>query len=345
MNPILSKTFSYLRFPLIVGVVLIHVNLSFRPCSYWFEGISYFLSDVVSRLCVPMFFIISGYLFFNIDNFNKSIYIEKIKSRIKSLLIPLLCWNTLSLLAVFLLCYSLGKFPATSSYTSWWNDTFATKNLLQIFKDIYWDPKIAYQFWFIRDLFILVLLSPIIYILIKYVRLFAVIVLGILWYFNLSFITIPSIAAIFFFFCGAYLRLSKRENVLLNFKSGLSIISILYPIVAVANIFFRNNYIHNLGIILGVIFMFNIVSYFIQRDKLHTNEFLAKASFFVFAFHEPLLTIIKKVYVKLFPATNAFMPIIEYFGQAFVVILISLIAYKILKKYLPKINSLLMGGK
>ena len=75
-NTILSDTIRVLRFPLIVGVVLIHNNLcdimvggrhvSAPPEGDWAFAhyfMTYF-SDVLPRICVPLFFAISGYLFF-----------------------------------------------------------------------------------------------------------------------------------------------------------------------------------------------------------------------------------------------------------------------------------------
>ena len=90
-DKLLSETISYLRFPLIVGVVFIHFNLLEKGFSangiiydlkgddiFW--GIRYVVrlfSDVLPSVSVPLFFMISGYLFFNVDLFDRETYLKK----------------------------------------------------------------------------------------------------------------------------------------------------------------------------------------------------------------------------------------------------------------------------
>lgn len=104
---LLSKTINFLRFPLIVGVVFIHNDISsvtMQGIKYefnnpeWYYYIIDFFSQVLSRISVPLFFFISGFLFFYHANFNLSTYKNKLKSRIKTLLIPYLLWNLIGFL-------------------------------------------------------------------------------------------------------------------------------------------------------------------------------------------------------------------------------------------------------
>lgn len=105
------KVFDWLRFPLIVGVVFIHcfgkpfdygainfMDLTSMDCYNLFR-VS--ISHVASHVCVPLFFIISGYLFFK-NMWSGSVYLTKIKRRARTLLVPFLIWNTIAvLLSVF----------------------------------------------------------------------------------------------------------------------------------------------------------------------------------------------------------------------------------------------------
>ena len=66
-----SDTITWLRFPLIVGVVFIHDNITLGQNSeiinpFWFDCVIRLFSDVFPRVCVPLFFIISGFLFFTL---------------------------------------------------------------------------------------------------------------------------------------------------------------------------------------------------------------------------------------------------------------------------------------
>ena len=97
-----SSTISYLRFPLTTGVVFIHFSLAdgltINKVQYgmenpeWYLHIVNFFSEVLARICVPLFYIISGYLFFNRREFSGSMYRQKLKSRFRTLLMVKVWW-------------------------------------------------------------------------------------------------------------------------------------------------------------------------------------------------------------------------------------------------------------
>ena len=101
-DSLLSKTISFIRFPLIVGVVFIHsnmlvVNIQGTLIRYDRWPIVAFLmklfSVVFADVCVPLFFFISGFLFFYKPDFTRGVYIDKLRKRVKTLLVPYLIWN------------------------------------------------------------------------------------------------------------------------------------------------------------------------------------------------------------------------------------------------------------
>ena len=94
-NELKYKVFDWLRFPLIVFVVYIH---SFgKPIDFYAIDFSnpmpmdYYnlfrisISHVLTHIAVPMFFFISGFLFFNkLQEWNRTVYFDKLKKRIKT---------------------------------------------------------------------------------------------------------------------------------------------------------------------------------------------------------------------------------------------------------------------
>lgn len=98
-----SQTIAFLRFPLIVGVVLLHsgfdnIELAEHPVC---DNVSYLLSQVVATIAVPLFFFISGYLFFcKIDKFDGRVYVGKLKKRARTLPIPYIFWNLFTILLI-----------------------------------------------------------------------------------------------------------------------------------------------------------------------------------------------------------------------------------------------------
>ena len=91
---LLSETIGVLRFPLMVCVVLIHVDIP-NLRNYLFVDIldSYLLESFVV-IAVPLFFFISGYLFFSgTENFGYVEYVNKLQKRMMRLLVPFVFWG------------------------------------------------------------------------------------------------------------------------------------------------------------------------------------------------------------------------------------------------------------
>lgn len=72
MKELELRVFNFLRFPLILGVLFIHnygniILNSYEEISglaYLSELLKVLISQVLARLSVPIFFLMSGYLFF-----------------------------------------------------------------------------------------------------------------------------------------------------------------------------------------------------------------------------------------------------------------------------------------
>ncbi|APW37491.1 hypothetical protein RD110_10060 [Rhodoferax koreense] len=98
-----SARLALLRFPLIVGVVFVHayggsMNLSNSEISPIKNSpivgfVQDFISNGLARTAVPLFFVISGYLFFLKEGWSFEHYQNNVISRVKTLLIPFLFWG------------------------------------------------------------------------------------------------------------------------------------------------------------------------------------------------------------------------------------------------------------
>ena len=108
-DKLISETISLLRFPLTVFVVFIHYNIGVRGFSLhgvtygldapeWFRWVTALFSDVLPRTAVPLFYIISGYLFFRGGSFDTDLYRRKLRTRASTLLVPYLLWNVIAVL-------------------------------------------------------------------------------------------------------------------------------------------------------------------------------------------------------------------------------------------------------
>lgn len=352
-----SERLAILRFPLIVGVVFIHaygnevVIFSNNP-----EGIIYtsnlidfirnLVSEGIARVAVPLFFLLSGYFFFLGFNYSIENYSKKVKSRISTLLIPFLFWNIFTLLLL-----AFAQFlPATQAFFSGKSDPISSFGVFDYVNAILGLNRspISYQFWFIRDLIVMTLLAPAIYLVLKKVpRLFFIVIL-ILWFFKIWPIYVPSAAAFAFFYSGAYFAhnnislfaLDRFGMLFTAFYTGTLIIDTM------TKSYILNSYIHNLGIILGIATIL-FATRFIVGLKIVRNALLwaGGCSFFVFAVHEPMLRIAQKITYKLLTPNNDIFVLSLYFLTPTLVIITSTILYVSLKSIAPKFLHLISGGR
>lgn len=360
-----SRTIDFLRFPLIVGVVFIHTDFSdivmkgVKQISFvdypLFSHIFFLFSKVIFEVCVPLFFFISGFLFFyKTAGFSMEIYLRKLKNRVRSLLVPYVFWNLLVIL--FLL---LAQTFLSGSLVSGRNKLITDYSLLDWLWS-FWDTSqvnphsekslpVNSPFWFIRDLMVVVLFSPIVYILIKKLRTYAVIILGLLWIFN-PFFYLPGLSTVSFFFftAGAYFSINNK-----NFVSGmrpmLSIVVPLYVLLVVAQLLFLNKSwwvdLYCAGIGIGLIATVSVVAHFIGKESWRTNRFLANSSFFIFAYHRlPLVFVIKFLFKLLKPQSEVLL-LFLYFFCPVIIIVFGLMIYSFLKQFWPRFMAIVSGGR
>lgn len=342
-----SKTIDFLRFPMIVMIVFIHIGIS-KQCNNLLDITIYTLfSQILSRIGVPLFFVFSGYLFFYSKDdaqttFTKNKYVYKLKKRIKTLLIPYLFWNLLMI--VFILI--MQKTDITSPYNHL--SIHNVKDFLLCFWNRGTDEPILFQFWFIRDLIVLCILSPIVYLLIKHLKFLPIMFFFLVWFLGLNDIGIKVFErqALCFFFLGAYLSINKINMV--NVSKKFSFYSvILYIFIVIVVLFYKgqyNVYLNRLSIVVGMVAVLFIVSSLIEKEKIHNNQILSQISFFLFAFHTFVLQYVQSFLTGILPQNNLFI-IIIYFLSVFFTIILSIILFKVLQRLLPNFLSIIIGQR
>ena len=165
----LSSAISWLRFPLIFLIIMLHgystVNIPGNHAAYF--RVLYPFSLWLGETGVPGFFFISGFLFF----LSKKSYEQKLKTRFHTLLIPYILWNAI-LLAAYLFAYVVG-YPQDIN-----GKNMADYNLIDYLR-LFWDRgsydngnfvPLLCPLWYIRNLLIMSNLSPLLYYIIRYAR-------------------------------------------------------------------------------------------------------------------------------------------------------------------------------
>lgn len=341
----LSEAISWLRFPLIFFIIMLHCysvqrmegdhNIYFSflyPFSLW-----------LGETGVPGFFFISGYLFF----LSKKSYSQKITTRVHTLLIPYILWNSL-LLILYLITYAVG-FPQDINGRS-----IADYNLIDYVR-LFWDRgsfdngnfvPLLCPLWYIRNLLIMSILSPLFYYIIKYIREVFLLFIAIWWMTTNNNAFIPQ--TILFFCIGAYSSILDK-NPLDTVIKNKPLFLTLFVLFAAGDIITHlaistpaNLQIHRLALI------FNIPALILLADCVrhkYSNELLPNSAFIVFCVHYPIVVILRKFCISQFSNASDITHIILYFACVIMSTLISLGIYLLLDKYLPNVKRVLSGNR
>lgn len=301
----------------------------------------YTITQLLTPIAVPLFFIISGFAFFR--DYNHTKYINKLKSRVKTLLIPYLSWNIIWTCFEIALSFS----PFTVFFARREKFELSIQNVfLSVFH-----CKVT-PFWFIFDLMIFCIISPLIYMFIKKKYLgiaFGTIIL-VLMYFD---IVLPTEIffredSIFFFVLGAFLGVhyksffSERSKTLIRFFS----LAILALCCFVNWLDFKNMICLPMYAQTVFLSLFSLSFWFafdIIINNISPKPFM-KRSFMVFVMHINVSAIITKLLFLALPKTN-----LVVIPNAIITVFLTLLFINyfciVLHKICPRLYSLLTGAR
>ena len=355
-----SETIDWLRPVMAFMVICLHIQL-FYVDKQWsvsgglFDVFVIFLCKIICPVAVPTFFFISGFLFFKgLEEWKSDIWKQKMKKRIRTLLIPFLLWNLIALIA----------FPITR-YAGSILKGVPMDNLMDVVRDrgffrLFWDKTLFDQsygqpmntpMWFVRDLMVVVLFSPAIHWLVKkagyiFVAVLAVLFLADLW------IPVPGfgIKATFFFAWGSLYSI-KRLNFVESFRKIRIPAVIMFAVGLILMPFLWNigmkyfNPVLRLFIIVEMVFFFNTVSGLISKAKIRINDRLTKSSFFIYCSHMVIIASAVMWLVMSVHSSSGVMLSLLFILGAVLVFLICHFIYLFLERYLPSVSGILTGGR
>lgn len=276
-----------LRFPMIVLVTYAHsyghVADGFNLLSSdWntYEFLKLFISQTLVKVAVPVFFIMSGYLFFsNVMDWSLAVYKAKMLRRMKTLLLPYLIWNLL--MAIKLKSFSWSLFWV------WWKpagiqiDWLGHEQLMTAPANM--------PLWFLRDLMVISLLTPIIYIGVRRLGSWLLGVLMILYLSGVcAFIPGLSAYAVFFFTFGAFLSVRKKNLVdtMSRYKVPAYILSVMLAIAMICA--YHTAVFSSLMLcfrITGAIVVFCLASRWLSHTSFRLPTLVCDSAYFVYLAH------------------------------------------------------------
>lgn len=319
-----------------IGVVAIHA--SFED-SYNFELNTNLLPKLISSLsesiATSIFFFISGYLFFYSLDKNDSIrHIGvKLRKRMKTYGFPYIFWNLYFFGCITILgYYGLAK----SNYF-----TFERDSLITALSFLFFKPA-AFHLWFLRNLIVFTLTTPIIYFAITK---FSHKVWLIFLCFFILLLPNPWSWSFLWYYLGCIGGYNKYKLFKISSRFCLLLFLCFFISLILKNIYFQDNlYFRILNTFLGFLFIVSFVNR-IARNKfiINISSFIYEFSFFTYCFHEPLINVFKRGFSIVFNNMNSyFMP---YFLSILCTIFVTISFGWLGKKYFKSIYMIITGNR
>lgn len=311
-------------------------------------SVQYFISQGVARFRVPMFFTLSGYFFFSSMQRARTGYRAQFTKRLRTIAVPYLLWSLIGLGI-----YAIVQLPSGTR-------GFFQHNLVwqftpvEVIDKLLLDP-IPYQLWFLRDLMVLFLLSPLIRPIVLRSGVWALVPPFIAWSSGMDLVIIQN-ESLPFFIAGAYLALNgKTDEVRLSPKVTAAVVFAWLLLLLIKTVMVLTNALdirwvnalHRLSVVLGLAAMWTGYDLLVKyRGDVREHVYFPYTSFtfFLFAFHEPWLTLIKNtLFVLLGKGTWTTLAI--YFLTPPLVMALAFTVGWSMKRRVPAVYDLLTGGR
>lgn len=319
MDKALSNTISMLRLPLAIMVVLLHIHPApvavTDPAAqtapvYNMVKICLVL---IANLAVPCFFIMSGYLLMIKDRN----YMDVIKTRTISLVIPYILWNILG----------AGYLQLSGQPVEW------------SFRGIFLEP-VNFPLWFLRDLIVLSFMYPLFRFMINRLKWTSLIVITILFF-------CYGAQSLFFFYTGCFLT-RQRLPLNLSRKSLMILTLLIFAVYLCDVVFFKPGTLtvyHDIWLIVGSLYVFVLV-YNIWGKKTVNKKYgrLSSSTYFVYLSHKLGPVYISKLPWTLLPDSEI-TGIISLLFSPFLAVAICILIYAILRRIMPRVFGIAIGSK
>jgi succinoglycan biosynthesis protein ExoH len=359
-----SHAIGLARIALIVGLVFLHYHAYPNSTATPFDGldpahhpVATFVNSFVLFFffsAVPLLSMISGWLFFSfLPEQAPQALSRRIRWRFRSLYLPLVLWNALFVA----LLWTLYRLSPGSELLVELDFRFGQASLLDYTNAVFGITQrpIGFQFWFVRDLFVTILVSPLLWWSLRRSPYIGMAVLGAAWLAGSGLLIFFRTDVVFFFYLGGFLRMREARLeigrgatlVLLGLYLALVTVRALMPLwiewegsrpewLTGATRAMR---------LVGVLACWGVI-----QQVAGTRAGVAVArygglAFFVFALHFPLIAQIKLWLWRWVPAeTDAWM-VAHYASSVVVTVAIGLAAGSLLARHAPRAFALMNGGR
>ncbi|AYG69524.1 acyltransferase (plasmid) [Rhizobium sp. CCGE531] len=347
MTANVSSRINLMRIVLISGIIFVHMPFDMRSSPFsgaygLFDWLRVFLRDSLFRVGVPCLSAISGYLLFRQGTTSLD-YGKTIRRKTKTVILPFLLWNSAFFVFVLALQYygiGDGYLPDISESTP-----HTLSNLLFAIDG----APINLPLYFLRDLFVCILLSPILALLIGRAPLLTLAFLLLLAAWPVSIGIVLRNSILFSFSFGIYLSLYRIDVTIMDRYAAL----IGAGFIALAALLATAAYMagpglplwlevcRNLMVIVGIPGFWALSSIFIRSRVGQGLAGTGSLSFWIFCAHYPLLFCLWVLWKR---GGSELYPIFYLLAAALAVLLLPL-TNGMARSALPSLYNLLTGSR
>lgn len=288
LTPDISLRIGRLRALSILLVVMTHSNKILAVLNPSMSPVQLFVTaDVfqnIGHLCIPFYFSLSGYLFFLRPPKGLDGYLTALRKKMRTVLLPMVVLNG----ALYLYLTHVGSIPFIGGGT-----VAAQKGIAEGIFGL-WGSPLNYPLWFLRDLFLLFALYPVLAVVLSEIPWTGFFVLCWIWQHVSS--PVDFVSLVFFYFggllavTGADLGAGRRLLPVYACAYGFCLVFLGLQ-AAETGVLNGDVLIYRMGLVVGVLLFWQLSAFsFITRNRL--LERLAPYGFMIYLFHEPMLSLV-----------------------------------------------------
>lgn len=336
---IFSNKMRWLNIFFSVTIAVMHVESIY--VSLWSDEPRPFISQIMntSSYCAMYFFFFASAFWFFSDYDNKK-YFQKLKTRIKSILVPYLFWNFAKIAFVQLTSLITDRTFKYSIKETLLNFCFAQNKIVSFM-------PLNGPTWYLMRIFSYFIFAPVLYLLLKnkWIGFVTLVVLSVTTRYGYY----TWLGWIFVFSVGAYIALNFKQELInlfskniLKTKYGAVLFTVLYSVFVYADLKIPHTALpfdvplRRLLIVLAAVAFLNIGDI---KKKYSEFAFVLYCSHVIWAF--PLLKIVHTLFNRFSPGHQDLQKMITLP----IVILVTIAANYLFKKFFPKLYKIAIGGR
>lgn len=352
MSEYLSKKLKFMSLISMLCVVIAHsynfTDSFLRQATCLAEGfnpgamIEFSICNGFVRFCIPLYFMISGYLFFLKYDGSWASYKKEVGKRCKTILLPFLIWVVFWTIILFLMHF-FGNVDYVNAYYDY---AMGHPSILLT-------SPFGFQLWFLFDLMKMVVLCPVVYFITKKCKGWPLLILAVFWVMDIG--TPINSDAYMFFSLGALFAVSDKGRNIVMSKEKAGLLSAIFGSLTLIFVI-TNTCLSAAGIsgnirialfraaeITGIIAVWKLYDIKGNVKEGRLMSLISSASFMIYVLHQPTLGILNPLLCT--QESSTIMHLIVFVLVPVVFSIFMAYFTQLLLKICPKAISVATGGR